>query len=505
LRAAFSGSRLVLWGDEMHYAESLHHFMQGRFLEGCSDYWSFLYPLVAVPFGKLYGDAEGGLRLLSMLAGAAVVAPAMLLALRLWGRRAAIFTGALIALHPMLISHSTGAMTEPLYSLLLMLSLYLFVQYVWVGRWWRLVLTAVLLGLAYQTRQEAQFLALGAAVAVLIGSGGEGVRGRTPIRITRAAVLVAVFVVSIMPYLLVLHAKTGRWTGGSKAAVNLSSPAIWRDDLERERYVYRLNDAGTERRIEEIGREGPAKIIWAQRKTVAAQYLRKLHRGFNLAPIVLATPLLLLLVPLGIFGRRWERGSRGIELMLLFAGFFPFALYAVFQIQVRYLVPFVPLYLMWAARGCEVLLAWLKEHLSARPVIGAIALVLVFGNLAALTVRQYSYNLEHLPVEHRKIGSWIGAQLGGGYRILAHSGCSVSYYAGSPEATFIPWTDHGGLLRYARHHGYDLLVVDESYFRKFRPVLAEFLEEPAPQGLEWVETFTGRNGPIRLYRFTGGR
>ena len=73
LRAVFATSRMVLAGDEMHYAESLHRFMGGRIMEGLSDYWSFLYPFAAVPFGFLYGDAEAGLRLLSVLSGAVLL------------------------------------------------------------------------------------------------------------------------------------------------------------------------------------------------------------------------------------------------------------------------------------------------------------------------------------------------------------------------------------------------------------------------------------------------
>mgnify|MGYP001462641550 CR=1 FL=1 len=42
LRAGFSGARLVLEGDELHYVEILHRFMSGRFLGGIDGYWSCL-------------------------------------------------------------------------------------------------------------------------------------------------------------------------------------------------------------------------------------------------------------------------------------------------------------------------------------------------------------------------------------------------------------------------------------------------------------------------------
>ena len=128
LRAMFSTSRMVLGGDEMHYAESLHHFMQGRILDGLSDYWSFLYPFAAIPFGLLYGDAEAGLRLLSILSGAALILPGMAIAKRLWGGRAALFAGLFMALHTILLLYSAAAMTESFFSLLIMLALLAFTR-----------------------------------------------------------------------------------------------------------------------------------------------------------------------------------------------------------------------------------------------------------------------------------------------------------------------------------------------------------------------------------------
>ena len=123
LRGIFSSSRLVLGGDELHYAESLHRFLEGKILEGLSDYWSFFYPICAIPFGALMRDVESGLRLLSVLSGAALVIPCVVLARRLWGKRAARYAGLFIALHPILILFSADAMTESLYSLIIMLSI----------------------------------------------------------------------------------------------------------------------------------------------------------------------------------------------------------------------------------------------------------------------------------------------------------------------------------------------------------------------------------------------
>lgn len=498
LRLIFLGSRTVLTGDEIHYAEALQRFMGGRFVEGISDYWAFIYPLAAVPFGLAAGGAELGLRLLSVASGTAVVVPCMLLAGRLWGERAALFTGALIALHPNLVSFSTSAMTEPLYSFLLISSLYVFFLHVRDGG--RLLFPlALLLALASLARMEAVFFFLPVVVMVLIGLGDGGRTAPLKVRAGRAAVVIAVFAAAAFSQALLIHMKTGMWSVGSKASINLSSPLVWEDSLERERYVYSLNEEGTARRIDEVGLESPVKVLWRQRKAVASLYFRKMNRGFAITPLLLSSPFLLLLVPLGIFGRGWN-GDRLMELLLLALGIIPFLVYSVFRVQIRYLVPFLPIYLMWAARGCEVLSGWIERNVSPRPIWRVSALFLVFASLVPFTIRGYSGMLAGQPAEYRKIGAWIRDRAGFEARVLAHPGCPVSYYAGEAEATFIPWTDVPGLLRYARQRGFDYLLVEEDYFRAYRPGLVRLLGSGPNPGLERVQTFEGRRGgKILLY------
>ncbi|UCF05479.1 MAG: glycosyltransferase family 39 protein [bacterium] len=504
LRALFVHARLVLSGDEVHYAESLHHFMAGRFIDGLSDYWSFLYPLVAVPFGHLYGNVEPALRLVSLISGAAVLVPVMLIAARLHGRRVALFSGVLIALQPTLITFSTAAMTESLYTLLVLFALLSMINLMERGGWIPPLLAGLLLGLAFQVRQEAQFILIIFALVILLGRGGPGLRHPIVKRVGYVALLAALFVVALVPYLALMHQKTGRWTTGSKAAVNLSSPAIWEDGLERERYVYSLNEEGTRRRVEEIGEEGAASVLWRQRRAILSRYLPKLNKGVTLIPFLMATPFLLILVPLGLFGRRWSPEGRAMEFLLLVLASFPFFLYAVFRIEIRYLVPFLPLYLIWGARGCEVIVDWLRENVSPRPIVGSIVLSIVFLSLVPVTVRRYASIRRGQPLVYAEVGRVIGDQAGGG-RILAHSGCSVSFYAGEPEATFIPWTDPTGLLRYARLHGYRYLLVDEDYFRTFRPTLVELLGDSKIEGLTRITSLSkATGGTVTLYRLEPG-
>ena len=499
LRAMFATSRMVLGGDEMHYAESLHLFMQGRILEGVSDYWSFFYPFAAVPFGILYGDAEAGLRLLSTLSGAALLLPCMAIAKRLWGGRAALFAGLFIALHTNLLFYSSAAMTESFFSLLLMLALLALVRAMQEGGRGNVILTGLFLGLAWLVRQEAQFLILFPIIFLLAGAGGKGIRGPIRTRFAAALLLVVSFVLPLFPHAVLLHEKTGRWHVQSKASVNLSSALIWDEGLEREKYVYSLNEDGSDRRLNEIGKGSPFEILWKGRREIGGRYVRKLADGAEQLPVLFVTPFLLLLVPLGLFARRWRR--RGQELLLVAVGVFPFVLYPLFNVQIRYLAPYLPVYLMWGGVGCAVLIGWIGENVSRARVISALALCAVFGSLIPYSVHRYSSVRNGERLEYRYVGEWLLRHEGPGARIIAPPGTSYSYYAGNPAATFIPWTDPSGLHEFSRRQRFDYLVLGSDYIEQYRPVISPLIAEPERYGFELLQVlYVATDRRIFIYR-----
>ncbi len=499
-RLVFLSAPRVLTGDEGHYAESLFRFLHGRFLEGVSDYWSFFYPFAAIPFGALARDAEAGLRLLSAVSGAALVVPSFLIARRLWGNRAAVFAGLFIVLQPNLISFSTAAITESLYSLLLMCALYLLLRGMDDGSVRRCAAAGAALGLASLARPEAIAILVLFAVFALASGRSAGPGASFAARLRRPFVMALTFAVILIPYFFLLRAATGAWTSGSKAAVNLSSPVVWQDDLAREEYVYRLNDAGTARRIDDLAGESALRILWRQKGAIVSGYPAKMGAGIGLIPLLLSSPLLLLLVPLGLIGRKWRRENRGAESFLLMLGLFPFVFYSLFRVELRYLVPYLPVYLLWAGAGCAALLDWFAARVSARRAAAVTLATLVFLSLVPYTVHRYIVMGKSQPLEWKEIGRRIAANESPAPRILAHSGCSISYYAGNPEAAFIPWVDPAGLVRYARFHRYEYLVVDEAYFRAARPTLRAILDDPPPE-LETIGEFkSGSGGRIIVYR-----
>jgi hypothetical protein len=380
-----------------------------------------------------------------------------------------------------------------------MLALLTFVRAMQEGGRRDVILTCLLLGLACLVRQEAQFLLLLPLIFLLAGAGGGGSMGPIRTRFATALLLVVSFVLPLIPHAILLHEKTGRWHAQSKASVNLSSSLIWEEGLEREKYVYSLNEEGTDRRLNEVGKSSPVEILWKGRREIAGRYARKLADGAETLPLLFVTPFLLLLVPLGLFARRWRR--KGEELLLVAVGVFPFILYPLFNIQIRYLVPYLPIFLMWGGAGCAVLTGWVDENVSRARVISALTLFVVFGSLIPYSLHRYSAVRKGERLEYRHVGEWFLLHEGPEARILAPPGTSYSYYAGNPIATFIPWTDPKGLYEFSSRQHFDYLVLGTDYIERYRPAMSPLLTEPERYGFDLLKTFaTGTGGRIFIYR-----
>ena len=149
----------------------------------------------------------------------------------------------------MLTLFSALAMTESLYSFLLLSALCLFVKAMEGDRRPQMAL-ALSLAFAWLTRPEAQFV-LVIFLAFILFPAAQPTQARPLSRRLRTAALVTLtFALTISPYILLLHAKTGRWT--TEASVNISSPLLWQDGLAKEEYLYRLNAEGTNRALDEV-------------------------------------------------------------------------------------------------------------------------------------------------------------------------------------------------------------------------------------------------------------
>ncbi|MHB1413331.1 MAG: hypothetical protein ACYCXE_08290, partial [Thermoleophilia bacterium] len=201
---------------------------------------------------------------------------------------------------------------------------------------------------------------------------------------------------------------------------------------------------------------------------------------------------LLMLIGLGVFKTVWSKREA------LKYGFFALMLVPILTLplrwtDVRFMLPFMAIFMLWAARGwmnleswsvgtVGELLGWRGEHPRATFGIQAALAALVIVPVAALaiwTVTSASY-----PVQYRQAGEWLKQNGGDGSRIMSRE-TSTAYYAGGTEV-ILPYAPAQEVVDYGRRQGAKYLVISRQVVDQLRPQLADLLRSGSAYGLTMV-------------------
>ena len=334
----------IVWGDEPYYLWLGQSLLKGegyQFFGISGIHFSPLYPLLAGFIANIGATVAGnspqplavGSVTLYIICGTLLLLPIWGIARRTTGRDSVGLCAALVAaLYPTLTVRVPlwGTMTEPLYLLL--------VATAWWGlmvaqqdrRLWGYVVVGASLGLAYLTRSETiVYLVAGLAAMFIIELVAPGTRvspdrhvgsevapSSAPFSrlagmkraLVGAALAIGVFAVLISPYLILLHAETGKWQVLEEAgSTYVSAQGLTSNDLAAfDRATWGLDTASGEVYLFSPASEGQGLLsaITAD----PARFLRLLR--LNLADLVATTfssqliPLVFAgLVILGLFAR----------------------------------------------------------------------------------------------------------------------------------------------------------------------------------------------------------
>lgn len=350
-----------------------------------------LYPLALAVVHVLGGAGTGG-RLLGALLGVATVLLAFLIASRLWGRRAAVVTGALAAVFPPLVLLNASLLSESLFLPLELAVLLATLEYRDRRKLRWAVLAGALCGLAALTRVNGLLL----VIAALVGVWTLRPRSRRSALLASLAVLVAA-VVTVAPWTIRNTIVFGRFVGistqGGYALAATYNPesarvqppgrpiqtqqlatfrALYRDrSLDEGERASRLTARAVDfaiahpgyvtqavfwntLRVFELHRDGPYHL------TFQAGFLQAVGAGRLVSPIVPASVYLMLV--LALVGALTQlgliRATRAPRFVWLFPGLMVLPAIAVYGLA-RYRAPLDPFLLMLAA----VALVTLAERL----------------------------------------------------------------------------------------------------------------------------------------------
>lgn len=449
----------VISPDGVEYVAHARRLAAGDVANGMSTYWPPLYPALVALASLVFRDAELAGRLVSVVAGAALVLPAHRLARRWYGRRAALVCASLVALHPLLVYYSTTLLTESTYTLLFTCAV--------VAGWSALTrasarayaFAGALFGACYLLKPEA----FGFVLLLLFMLVARRLMMKTSLRRMKANLrhssffgalaLVAGFVAAASPQLLYIRWRTGEWFLSAKTSGHLLQGA---------------RRAGGDAAAAHAG-------VLPDALTALVRLAKAMRFEYEIFNLIFPTAFVML-VALGLFRRRWTRARAAREAYLLAFVAATLAGYAVTLPNIRFLAPLVPLLLCWVSKGALELAAWARDTLARFDASAALAarvkrltaplvVALLAASLAPLFVYLMRGDKWGDYYGQKRAGVWIKEHEGGRASTVMSTVPVAAFYADGRNVSVGGEDDFDTLLARARVEGARYVVVNERDFK----------------------------------------
>ncbi|MCD6290343.1 MAG: glycosyltransferase family 39 protein [Anaerolineae bacterium] len=520
MRLIWAGANRVVWGDEPFYLWLGQSWLTGhgyQFFGYSGTHFSPLFPLFGGGLGLLLGDLERGSLAVYIVTGALLALPLYGIARRVHDERSAIIVGLLAAVYPALTAGVLywGTMTEPLFLLCAAIGVYGLVWAIQEGRLIAWSVAGVAFGLAYLTRTEGLLYFLVGLAAWVVLSWGREISLRR--WLLGGAVYVILFALVISPYVIYLHRATGVWQLAEEAGATFDTTTglAYQNPAAFDKATWQLDRSGQE--VYLFSSESDRASFWRAVRANPRGFLHRVRRNLQDLRETLFSPKLVPwalvgLVALGLFARSWDRRRLRGEVILL-GTLAPSLSFVLFFIQERYLAGMLLPIMLWAAVGTIVLGEWLSGSVEVlherwgrwsgwRWLPAVLVILLLWGmapRVAALQQRTHSFQ-----PAHKTAGLWLRERGATADDVVMSRYPAIAFYAGTRWAA-TPAEEWPQVLRYARTHNVDYLVVDEWEVKRLRPQLG-FLLDPAkaPPELRHLATFDSGAGPVVVYRLEAG-
>lgn len=532
LFAAFSVRLVWMWlgpevmeGEGTSYTRMAENLLRGRGFEsqygGPQTMYTLLFS-VLIAFSKLiFVDSDLAARMVGVTTGSALVIPVFCIGRTVWGRPAAIASGILIALNPLLIGYSVAVYTEMTYILFVLSGAYFGLRALELGTPRYPVLAGISFALAYLTRPEGVVFLGIAAGAVLVATWMRGVSWRKGV--THASLIMVVGVLVASPYVAYLYQQTGEVRLEGKNLINYTIIRRMETGIPYLEAAY-----GIDEQLDEVG---PLLIpsryaAFTPYKASAWEVLSRIpeHLKTNIGTFLqhilpsyeLGSPILLLVV-LGLFGSAWNRARLGGELYLMaIAGYSLFVLSLAHFILFRYTLPFYPFLILWAGKGLIELQGWALQswaNIGPKPLLPAakervtlgistivIALYVSFGTLGTRYESELRMGMaENLPV--KEAGLWLKAHDPDPWKKVMDSYGGVPYYADKIYMAY-PYADSAQAIRYLEKVNPDYFVL-WSDMAHMRPFIGEWIAYGVPSSRASLiyDKSDGHGGTLKIWRW----
>lgn len=473
----------VMGADGAEYArmaESLfyNHALVGNF-EGPQTLYAPLYPVLIAGVMFALPNVELAAHIVSLLLGTALIVIIFLIARYIYGQKTAYICAALVAVHPVLVALSGSVYNETAYLTLLMAAIYWGLRALELHRRRDFLLLGAGLGLAYLTRVEA-FVYVPFFIVALLTAGI--LRKKFRVAVLGSTMVLAIFFALASPYIAFFYQHTGSVRLEAKWNVNYTMARNRLAGMSSTEADYGINT--------DLTLKGPilAPFEFANitpyphspmdklRTLIAMVYRNKKFLNDSFLGSWTGSPLLVILVTLGLFRQTWSNQRFGHEtVLLMMAGSIAFfVITASNGGESRYFFATLPMLLLWAGKGigelgewltgCEVFRTGRLPHpgvfAAAFRVCAVVSMILISAHgtkqLGEFVVQHSSQALAA-----HDAALWLAHYQPGPKRIaVRHS--MFPYYA---KGTLIglPYADAETTLRYIAQKNVDFVVLESSY------------------------------------------
>lgn len=518
LRLGLLLSHPVVLTEGTTYVTIAHNLLAGHgyvgILGGREPFAPPLYPWLIAAGTVVTGQGVTSARLVSWLAGIALVPATFWLGRQLFDRRSGLWAALLVAGTPLLVEYSSLEWSETLYAVLLVTGLALAWQARRSARGQLAVLAGLSLGAAYLTRVEG---ALAAAVAALWLVLARYPSGRA--RWQLPAALLGAFALLALPYVVWLSSALNRPAWESKSGLNFVIAQRMAAGASYVDAAYGLDASGRPtgvflargaRLVEGAPPADEPAVTAGQRLHLFGESAAEAWGELRL---YLLSPWMLLALAGGVFvtllpasrraGWHWATGYLGSFLLPALV-----VIILVPQVYTRYLAPLLPLGLVWVGVALARLHGWVTVWTAARgwggprgarwagALVGLALALLLLSSLprsSSVTVRRA------VDVDQQRAGAWLAQHVGPSpLRIMAvHS--QIPFYANGIHVP-LPNGTPAQVLAYAETNAVDVIVTSP---RKLagRPRLAAWrngAELPAPWHIVYRDD-QAVGGPLLLW------
>ena len=471
------------------------------------------FPLITGAIYLAVGDLEKSSDIAYALFGGLMLLPIFVLARRIYGYPTAYLAAILLAIYPVLtvVGLYWGTMLEPLYIFLLFGALVTWLIGMEERRPWMMAVAGMMFAMGFLTRPEPVVYFGIFFLVSLFWPFRNLVRRGTRLRL--CASFVVAFLLTAGPYLIYMHAQTGHWTLSEKGPITWQQGSfILKNDWVGFDWVYtRLDSSG-----HEVYYNSPEREKWSLIGTILSDPKAFIARTYESAQILghwalsnsFVMPLLLPFVIISLTHKAWDRRRLGYEVFLTSAFLIQAAVILPFaNLLLRYLVPVIPVFLIWTANGALAAGVWLRESVEVcwgralKPALGACVLCLP----AAAAVAEIIHVMPAVArsqIVHETFGDKFAAQWlkknSSPDAIVLADDSNVTVY-GERRGIFSPHSDLTHLMSYARYHKADYLLTNDTMLLKTRPELSIILDKGTPE-LELVFSYKEPNERTLLYR-----